>query len=311
MKNLLLPIDFSLVTPLQIRSAVQQLDPGHCMIHLLHVLETSGDDGPLLPAEKKAALETLEAARSQLTSDLLGKHTTVDLLVRKGDPVYEINQAIQALDIDGVVMGSHGTGRLHDLVFGSVTAGVLRLAPVPVTIVPSPTNDETETMPPELKPQPFLVAIDFSHEGATLVKEAIRQARSKKAEVHVLHILKPALGENLISTDSWHRQEVRIETAREELTALCRVVRRDMQYSKQLVKLRVEIGEPADRIMRRAETIRPAVILIGSHGHGRLYDALLGSVTTEVVRQAPCQVMVFPFHAAAKPSTSELQPAAF
>jgi nucleotide-binding universal stress UspA family protein len=34
-------------------------------------------------------------------------------------------------------MGSHGRGKLFDLVVGSVSAGVIRKSPVPVLVVPA------------------------------------------------------------------------------------------------------------------------------------------------------------------------------
>lgn len=36
------------------------------------------------------------------------------------------------------------------------------------------------------------------------------------------------------------------------------------------------------------------LLVVGSHGHGRLYSAVLGSISTECIRKATCPVVVIP-----------------
>jgi nucleotide-binding universal stress UspA family protein len=51
--------------------------------------------------------------------------------------VQTILEQAEKLDADVIVMGSHGRGKLFDLVVGSVSAGVMRKSPVPVLVVPA------------------------------------------------------------------------------------------------------------------------------------------------------------------------------
>jgi nucleotide-binding universal stress UspA family protein len=60
------------------------------------------------------------------------------------------------------------------------------------------------------------------------------------------------------------------------------------------VSSRTEEGEPVERIERIASEIRPAFIVIGSHGRNGISRALVGSVAEGVMRAAPCPVMVVP-----------------
>jgi nucleotide-binding universal stress UspA family protein len=53
-------------------------------------------------------------------------------------------------------------------------------------------------------------------------------------------------------------------------------------------------GEPVEEIERIAAEIRPAFIVMGSHGRTGLSRALLGSVAEGVLRRAPTPVMVVP-----------------
>jgi nucleotide-binding universal stress UspA family protein len=54
---------------------------------------------------------------------------------------------------------------------------------------------------------------------------------------------------------------------------------------------RVEVGHPADRLVAVAEDASASMIVVGSHGPR---SSLLGSVSAEVSRRAPCPVVVVP-----------------
>lgn len=54
----------------------------------------------------------------------------------------------------------------------------------------------------------------------------------------------------------------------------------------------VDIGNPAPLIVGVAERLKADVIVISTHGRTGFKHALLGSVTEQVVRHAPCPVLV-------------------
>jgi nucleotide-binding universal stress UspA family protein len=60
---------------------------------------------------------------------------TVETLLETGDPAGRILDAIEAEDVDHVVMGSRGRSGVRRVLFGSVAETVTRRSPVPVTIV--------------------------------------------------------------------------------------------------------------------------------------------------------------------------------
>jgi hypothetical protein len=53
----------------------------------------------------------------------------------------------------------------------------------------------------------------------------------------------------------------------------------------------VDIGHPADRLVAAAEDERASLLVVGSHGPR---SSLLGSISAEVSRRAPCPVVVVP-----------------
>lgn len=61
----------------------------------------------------------------------------VAALLLPGDPLVKILEEAGKLEVDLIVMGSHGHGAIYELLVGSVTEGVLRKARCPVLVVPS------------------------------------------------------------------------------------------------------------------------------------------------------------------------------
>jgi nucleotide-binding universal stress UspA family protein len=55
---------------------------------------------------------------------------------------------------------------------------------------------------------------------------------------------------------------------------------------------RIEVGDVSGNVCRVAAELNVDVIVVGSHGRGGLSRILLGSVSEQVVRHAPCPVLV-------------------
>ena len=58
------------------------------------------------------------------------------------------------------------------------------------------------------------------------------------------------------------------------------------------VRFLVWTGAAAESIIDAAESEAADLIVVGSHGRGRLGRLILGSVSEEVTRRAPCPVLV-------------------
>lgn len=140
--SLLVTIDFSAVTDAQL-DIVDRLASPRREIHLLHVTEPDPSfvglaAGPeevqhQVASELQHAHDELDA----LADRLRAKGHTVDTWLVSGPTVQTILEQAEKLDADVIVMGSHGRGKLFDLVVGSVSAGVMRKSPVPVLVVPA------------------------------------------------------------------------------------------------------------------------------------------------------------------------------
>jgi len=59
------------------------------------------------------------------------------------------------------------------------------------------------------------------------------------------------------------------------------------------------LGTPREEILNLARKHGATLIVMGSHGHGPLYQLFAGSVTTAILKEAHCPVLVVPSGAAA------------
>ncbi len=74
------------------------------------------------------------------------------------------------------------------------------------------------------------------------------------------------------------------------------------------VERRVEIGGPVDMLSAVCEEEAADLLVVGSHGRGRIASALLGSVSMRVVPRAPCPVAIVHEGASVSRETFGLSP---
>lgn len=141
--NILVPIDFSTTSHQALEYAVPIASQFEAKITLVHAVETFSlapgmtyvpVDGRLLTAPIERNLQRL--ARRTIEPELLR-----DLLVRAGTPFEVITNVARELEIDLIVMTTHGYTGVQHLFQGSVTERVVREAPCPVLVV-HPTEPE-------------------------------------------------------------------------------------------------------------------------------------------------------------------------
>lgn len=146
-QKILVPVDFSedSLSALE-RARVEFAKPGSVLV-LLHVLDAS--DSNSLSRERMQAVRmevntTAPAATDEhaptlaklqrLAAAHVGQWKEIQTLVKTGEPVAGITDAVAAEGIDLIIMGSHGAGGLRRMLFGSTTYDVARHATCSVLI---------------------------------------------------------------------------------------------------------------------------------------------------------------------------------
>lgn len=138
--RILVPVDGS---P-QARKALKYALSHHsdAEIHVLHVkdpLEANYASDPMgggywegwVEYADEHAENVIEEAR-ELAAEF---ETSIETAIELGQPARTIVEMADELDVDSIVMGSHGRTGVTRILLGSVAETVVRRAPVPVTVV--------------------------------------------------------------------------------------------------------------------------------------------------------------------------------
>ena len=140
-----------------------------------------------------------------------------------------------------------------------------------------------------------LLAIDGSpHSQAALTEFATRPCPDA-TEVQVLTVIHapiPLLVEPTLVFAAAH-MEALLEL-RDQVPALVKAASDRIRHAAPGVSVTTKIieGIPQDAIVQEAEDWGADLIVLGSHGYGRLRRAVLGSVAGAVAAKAPCSVQI-------------------
>jgi len=100
--------------------------------------------------------------------------------------------------------------------------------------------------------------------------------------------LESGFGGGIASADEIEAEQAAAETAAKD--AVARTVA--ALSTPATVVQRIEVGDAGSMLCRLAQEMPADVVVVGSRGRGVIKRALLGSVSSHVVHNAPCPVMV-------------------
>jgi len=143
----------------------------------------------------------------------------------------------------------------------------------------------------------ILAAIDLSSASDKVVEAARQHASLAQAALYVVHVAEPdptfvgyEAGPQVVRDQVAHR----FRDEHESLQKLADQLREKGIHTTALVVQ----GPTSQTILREAEKLQADLIVVGSHGHGALYQVLVGSVSEGIIRGAKCPVLVVPSRSA-------------
>jgi nucleotide-binding universal stress UspA family protein len=139
----------------------------------------------------------------------------------------------------------------------------------------------------------FLVPIDFSAVTEEVIDTAVSFARAFEGKVALIHVVQPPVVTSEFALP--------VEVLQEAVSAGERAAQGKLETYLTMFRnagiaceAKVTHGPPVTMIREEAARVNANYIIMGSHGHGKLYDFLVGSTASGVIKRAPCGVIIVP-----------------
>jgi len=137
----------------------------------------------------------------------------------------------------------------------------------------------------------ILVPVDFSDVSDKVIDTAAALAQAFGSSVILVHVEEP---EPQFVGYEPGPLSVRVAVAGDIQANLRRLEVLKGRFGVESTLALTVQGSIPDEILALAREHQVTLIVIGSHGHGALYHLLAGSVTTAILKDAPCPVLVVP-----------------
>lgn len=137
----------------------------------------------------------------------------------------------------------------------------------------------------------ILFASDFSKASRKAFATAVTMAKGSRATLTVLHVIAPLVPispDQYIGPETW--QQLDEEAHRWAKRQVAVRVNKAKKQGVRVVGLIAE-GNPAQQVVRIANSKRFDLVIIGTHGRTGLAKFFLGSVAGRVVATASCPVL--------------------
>jgi nucleotide-binding universal stress UspA family protein len=281
-KQILVGTDGTPASRTAVRWAAAEAQRRHEALRIVHVC-----DGDWWPARYDSGTEDVDVAR-QLAGAVVAEATA---RVRVIAPAVRIEADIlvggaapalldAATDADLIVLGSRGRGGVTSLLLGSVSQRVAAHADCPVAVVRG--RDPADA-------GPVVVGVDDAPTAGTVLGMAFEAAADRSTGLTVVRCYPPppplwAAGVPVAETAT-PQQDAR---ERQRLAELLEPWRR--KHPEVPVEVLVSYASPAAVLTHLSHRAR--LVVVGSHGHGGIAGALLGSTGLRLLHHADCPVLI-------------------
>ncbi len=268
MTTIVVPLDGSVFAERAIRPAVSmaaRLDQARVL--LLH-----------------CAIDDVENAQRQLDdrASLFTEAVDVEVRIVDSDDPAAVILATAVAQPDGLIcMATHGRGGLRAALLGSVAAAVVRESTQPIVLIGP--NCRTVLLPDERGR--LLACSDGSAASDSIIPTAITWCDRLKLEPWLVEVVGPDENPEPAHVPHPNRE---VEAAQTRLDVLAT----RLGTSTAPAGTKVLNGAPSSSITWFAEQLPAGLIAMTSTSRSGLARLTMGSVATEVVRHAPCPVLV-------------------
>jgi len=279
LQNILLPTDFSPCSETALTYGVGLCRRYDTTLYTVTVVPEEITDY-IQPPEPFCLRHSAENKMANLVKSKLFQGIKHYELVKEGSVSEVLSDLIDGLEIELVVLGTHGRGGIKKLVLSSVAEEIVNCAACAVLTVGPHISSEWVSEP---KLRRILYATDLLPGSARALTYALWLAEQEHAHLTLLHVLKMPTDVHLGYPQS------------EKAMAMKRLVQLLPPETTPSVKREfiVEIGAPAEHILKVAEDLGADFIVMGPHhtSHARASAHLPWVTPHQVLCHARCPVL--------------------
>ncbi len=133
-----------------------------------------------------------------------------------------------------------------------------------------------------------LCGIDFTSACDEALRVAIDETIRRDAILDLIHVWSPV---EPVAVDM---SGIGIPICNTELPSELRSQLESLEVDlpPERVRRHVEVGQPADEIVRKAEKLDSQLLVVGTHSRGPVMRWFVGSVASDLLRMSPCPILV-------------------
>lgn len=279
MKKILVPTDFSKPAQIATDVAVDIAKKAKSELILLHVIDeaVSGSfsvTGQVATGESfenslftMKLIERSKKLMAKAVEDLKGKGVNVKPVLRIGTPYHGMHTIITEKKVDLVVMGTSGKTKLDEMIIGSNTEKVVRLAHCPVlTVHKKPASSNFKD----------IVYASSMGKDEEVFSRIVKNAQAiYNSTIHLVRI----------NTPGNFQRDVVVKKYMEEFA-------KKLQLKNYTINVFNDVSEE-EGIIYFAESINADMIAMATHGRTGFAHVLAGSIAEDVVSHSKRPVLTF------------------
>tara|TARA_R110002050_G_scaffold196426_2_gene331372 strand:+ start:78784 stop:79608 length:825 start_codon:yes stop_codon:yes gene_type:complete len=272
MKNIIVPVDFSIQSENALRVAASLAKKHGSKIFALHMLELNeayitSTEG-FQPQQTVFLLKLAEKRFKEFIDKPFLKDVVVKPVIKHFKVFKEVNQVAEDNDADIIIMGSHGTDGILEIFVGSNTEKVVRNSEVPVLVVKHGM--------PDFAPKSMVFACDLKEENINAYQRAKYIADQFDVQLHIVYINTP--GDNFLSTED----------------IMIKIDKFSSVVGPQFLDVKIYNDYSVEKgVINYAESENIDIIGISTHGRKGLSHFFMGSIGEDIANHSTIPVVTF------------------
>lgn len=190
MKKILVPIDFSKPSEYASKMAAKIAKKSNAIVYLIHMIELPkgvidmGAGSKFSIPESMLYLRKVREKVLEFKNKFFSKDIHVEYFIKLNTPFEGIQKYAEKIDADLIIMGSKGHSEFEEILIGSNTEKVVRMATTPVLVV---KKDDKK-----FKVKNLVFASSFKKDNKEVFRKFLNFAHQFGSKVHLLKVNTPA-----------------------------------------------------------------------------------------------------------------------